>query len=199
VSYSIHDLLLAVLWLAWLGYWMIAARDVKTTRRRESWASRLSTVVLILLTALLFAFPSRHLPWLNVRFVSPAMAFYWLGLLITALGLAFAVWARVHLGRNWSGTVTVKDNHELIRSGPYGLVRHPIYSGLLLAILGTAIAIGERRCLLGFGFLTVAFVLKLRREEGFMGERFPNEYSRYRAEVPALIPFTHGFHRSNST
>ena len=198
MSYSVYDLPFAVLWLAWLAYWTVAARNVKTTRRRESWASRLSTVVLIVLAALLFAVRSRNLPWLNARFVPPTMAFHWLGLLVTALGLAFAVWARVHLGRNWSGTVTVKDNHELIRSGPYGLVRHPIYSGLLLAILGTAIAFGEWRGLLGFGFLTVAFVLKLRREEGFMGENFPNEYPRYRAAVPALIPFVRGFHRSNS-
>jgi protein-S-isoprenylcysteine O-methyltransferase Ste14 len=198
VSYSVNDLPFAVLWLAWLAYWTIAARDVKTTRRRESWACRLSTVVLIVLAALLFAFRGRHLPWLNASFVPPTMAFHWLGLLITALGLAFAVWARVHLGRNWSGTVTVKENHELIRSGPYGLVRHPIYSGLLLAIFGTALAFGEWRGLLGFGFLTVAFVLKLRREEGFMCESFPKEYPRYRAEVPALIPFVRGFHRSNS-
>jgi protein-S-isoprenylcysteine O-methyltransferase Ste14 len=198
VGYSVYDLPFAVLWLAWLAYWIIAARNVKPTRRRESWASRLVTVVLTVVTALLLVFRSRHLPWLNARFVPLAMAFHWLGLLITASGLAFAGWARAHLGRNWSGTVTVKDNHELIRSGPYGLVRHPIYSGLLLAILGTAIAFDEWRGLLAFGFLTVAFLLKLRREEGFMCESFPSEYPRYRAEVPALIPLVRDIHRANN-
>ena len=106
-----------------------------------------------------------------------------------AAGIAFAVWARHYLGRNWSGTVTVKQDHELIRSGPYRLVRHPIYTGLLLAILGTAVAFGEWRGLLAFALLTGSLLLKLRVEERFMGESFPNEYARYRAEVPALIPF----------
>jgi protein-S-isoprenylcysteine O-methyltransferase Ste14 len=117
------------------------------------------------------------------------MAAYWLGLIMLAAGIAFAVWARHDLGRNWSGTVTVKQNHELIRSGPYRLVRHPIYTGLLLAILGTAIAFGEWRGLLAFGLLTGSLLLKLRIEERFMSESFPKEYARYRAEVPALIPF----------
>jgi protein-S-isoprenylcysteine O-methyltransferase Ste14 len=198
VGYSVYDLPVAVLWLAWLAYWMIAARNVKATRRRESSTSRFITVVPIVLTAALLVFHSRNLPWLNARFLPPAIAFYWLGLLMTALGLGFAIWARVHLGRNWSGTVTVKDNHELIRSGPYGLVRHPIYSGLLLAILGTAMAFGEWRGLLAFGCLTVAFVLKLRREESFMAEAFPAEYPRYRAAVPALVPFVRATRRASS-
>ena len=81
---------------------------------------------------------------------------------MVAAGLAFAVWARVYLGRNWSGTVTVKQDHELIRSGPYGFVRHPIYTGLLLAMLGTAIAIGEWRGLVAFALFTIGFLLKLR-------------------------------------
>jgi protein-S-isoprenylcysteine O-methyltransferase Ste14 len=119
-------------------------------------------------------------------------------LLLVVLGLAFAVWARIHLGRNWSGAVTVKDDHELIRTGPYGLVRHPIYSGLLLAVLGTAIAFGEWRSLLALGFLTIAFLFKLHREERFMSESFPDDYPRYRAEVPALIPFIPGVHRAGA-
>ena len=103
-------------------------------------------------------------------------------------GIAFAVWARQYLGRNWSGTVTVKQDHELIRTGPYRLVRHPIYTGLLLAILGTAVAFGEWRGLLAFALLTGSLLLKLRVEERFMSESFPEPYARYRAEVPALIP-----------
>ena len=94
-------------------------------------------------------------------------------------------------GGNWSGTVTVKEDHELIRTGPYGIVRHPIYTGLLFAILGSTVAFGEWRGLLAFGLLTIAFLFKLRREERFMSESFPNDYARYRVEVPALIPFIH--------
>ena len=145
--------------------------------------------MLIVLAALLFAFRGRHLPWLNASFVPPTMAFHWLGLLITALGLAFAVWARVHLGRNWSGTVTVKENHELIRSGPYGLVRHPIYSGFLLAMLGTAIAFGEIRGLIAFVLAFIAWRAKSLIEERFMLDQFGDRYARYKRDVKALIPF----------
>jgi protein-S-isoprenylcysteine O-methyltransferase Ste14 len=102
----------------------------------------------------------------------------WLGLIMLAVGIAIAVWARNYLGRNWSGTVTVKQDHELIRTGPYRLVRHPIYSGLLLAILGTAVAFGEWRGLPAFGLLAGSLLLKLRMEERFMSESFPKEYTR---------------------
>ncbi len=151
--------------------------------------TRLGHVALSALAAALLAFPDRQVSWLDQRFLPGTMVIYWLGLIMLAAGVAFAVWARNYLGRNWSGSVTVKQDHELIRTGPYRFVRHPIYSGLLLAILGTAIAFGEWRGLLAFGLLTGSLLLKLRMEERFMSEIFPNEYARYRAEVPALIPF----------
>ena len=111
-------------------------------------------------------------------------------LALAAAGLAFTVWARVHLGRNWSGSVTLKEGHELILSGPYAWVRHPIYTGLLMALLGSAVACGELRAAIGLGVVAAAFVRKLRIEERFMRESFPQQYPRYCAQVPALIPFT---------
>jgi protein-S-isoprenylcysteine O-methyltransferase Ste14 len=194
LRYSLYDLPLLVLWLAWLAYWVFAAWDVKPARRQESWANRLLTIALIIPAALLMAVRARLLPWLGARFLPDTMIVYWLGLLLVMAGLGFAVWARVHLGRNWSGTVTVKENHELIRSGPYAIVRHPIYTGLLLAMLGTAIVVGEWRGLLSFCFLSAAFWLKLRREERFMAENFPDTYPSYRAQVPALVPLFHRHH-----
>jgi protein-S-isoprenylcysteine O-methyltransferase Ste14 len=187
----------AVLWLSWLAYWIVAARDVKAARRRQSFATRLVTVVLTVPAAALLAFPNQPLHWLEERFLPDTMVAYWFGILMVIAGLAFAVWARVYLGRNWSGTVTVKQDHELIRTGPYRFVRHPIYTGLLFAILGTAVAFGEWRGLLAFGLLTGALLLKLRMEERFMSESFPDEYPRYRAEVPALIPFIGGKRPAN--
>jgi protein-S-isoprenylcysteine O-methyltransferase Ste14 len=194
LRHSLYDLPLAVLWLAWLAYWVFAARDLKPVQRREPWPSRLLTVALIIPAALLMAVRGRFLPWLGARFLPDTMIVYLLGLLLVMAGLGFAVWARVHLGRNWSGTVTVKENHELVRSGPYAIVRHPIYTGLLLAMLGTAIVVGEWRGLLSFCFLSLAFLLKLRREERFMAESFPDTYPSYCARVPALVP---SFHRSD--
>jgi len=114
---------------------------------------------------------------------------YLVGVLVLAGGLAFTVWARVILGRNWSGTVTLKEGHELIRSGPYRFVRHPIYTGLLVAFAGSAIARGEWRGLVALAIAFAALWRKLKLEERWLGETFGDAYERYRAEVPALIPF----------
>ena len=194
MHHLLYDLPLAVLWLAWLAYWVFAARDVKPVRRREPWASRLLTVALTIPVALLMAAPGKWLPWLSARFLPDTMIVDWAGLLMVTAGLALAVWARTHLGRNWSGTVTVKEDHELVRSGPYAIVRHPIYTGLLLAMLGTAIILGEWRGLSAVCFLSAAFLLKLRREERFMAESFPETYPGYRARVPALVPLLRANH-----
>lgn len=194
MHHLLYDLPLAVLWLAWLAYWVFAARDVKPVRRREPWASRLLTVALTIPVALLMAAPGKWLPWLSARFLPDTMIVDWAGLLMVTAGLALAVWARTHLGRNWSGTVTVKEDHELVRSGPYAIVRHPIYTGLLLAMLGTAIILGEWRGLSALCFLSAAFLLKLRREERFMAESFPDTYPGYRAQVPALVPLLRANH-----
>jgi len=105
-------------------------------------------------------------------------------------GLGFAVWARVHLGRNWSGAVTVKEGHELIRTGPYGYVRHPIYTGILTGVIGTVVCSGTLRATLGFVIIAVALTRKLRTEEALMRETFPGQYEKYCEEVPALVPFT---------
>ena len=191
---------LAALWLPWLAYWIFAARNVKATRRRENFTTFLLNRAFVVVGALLLVVWHPPLHWLNERFVPltmAAIAAYWLGLLMVAMGLAFAVWARVFLGRNWSGTVTIKQDHELVRSGPYGVVRHPIYTGLLLALLGTAVAIGEWRGLLGFAAIGIGFLIKIRTEERFMSEIFGEKYARYRAQVPALIPFMGGHYAAN--
>ncbi len=177
------------LWAAWLLYWAVMAANVKVTRQRQSLASRLAHLLPLLLGAWLI-FEPRRLGWLSMQVLPETSARYLLGLVLAALGFGFAVWARVHLGSNWSGTVTLKEGHELIRSGPYALVRHPIYTGLLLAFLGSAIACGEVRAFLGLAIVLFSFVRKLRMEEALMHATFPAQYPRYSAEVPALLPFT---------
>jgi len=111
------------------------------------------------------------------------------GVALNFAGLLFTVWARVHLGRNWSGAVTLKQDHELITSGPYRIVRHPIYTGLLLAFAGLAVARGEWRSILGLVIMALSFWLKLRIEERLMVEQFGSAYETYRRRVNALIPF----------
>jgi protein-S-isoprenylcysteine O-methyltransferase Ste14 len=181
-----------ILWLAWAAYWVLSAARTKSTQRRESRASRLSHVLPLLIGVALIAWPRLSLPalpWLSWPLPYPQGRFL-IGVLLVAAGLGYTFWARVHLGANWSGTVTQKEHHELIRTGPYAYVRHPIYTGLLIALVGSAVVRGEPRALLGLAIIAYALVRKLRIEERFMHELFPREYARYRAEVPALVPLT---------
>ena len=176
------------LWLAWLAYWIVAARESKTVQRTESALSRASYMAPMLAGAALLAWPQGPKNWLFQRFMAQNPVADWMGVILLAAGLAFAAWARHHLGRNWSSAVTLMQDHELIRSGPYGIVRHPIYTGLLAAILGTAVAQGQWRGLLALVLFTGAILRKLSMEEQLMREMFPEQYARYVAEVPALIP-----------
>ncbi len=178
------------LWLLWALIWLVSALTAKPTQRRESPGSRLSHVLPLLLGAYLIVWQHLPVPGLSAPLLPDVSVRYWLALALVALGLGFTVWARVHLGRNWSGTVTQKQGHELVRSGPYAYVRHPIYTGLLAALLGSAIALGQVRGFLGLLIVLGAFWRKLRIEEGFMRELFPGQYQRYMDEVPALVPFT---------
>jgi protein-S-isoprenylcysteine O-methyltransferase Ste14 len=107
---------------------------------------------------------------------------------ITFFGLLFTVWARVHLGLYWSGEITLKVGHRLIRTGPYRLVRHPIYTGFLLAALGSAISAATGDALLGAVLVILALVVKLRREESLLIGEFGDEYRQFKLQTPALLP-----------
>ena len=180
--------LIPAMWIAWCLYWIISARNAKRTVRRESLASRASHVLPLVVGILLVALPHVPSPLFATRILPRTLATYGIGVALVFLGLAFAVWARRHIGSNWSGTVTVKEDHVLICTGPYAWVRHPIYTGLLGAILGSAVARGELRGVWALALCTAAFVSKLRIEERWMRQVFGEAYERYSARVPALIP-----------
>jgi protein-S-isoprenylcysteine O-methyltransferase Ste14 len=180
--------LIPALWLAWCVYWFAVARDVKATTREESAGSRATHILPLVVAAWLLWAQRVPGEMLNSPVLPRSPVLYFTGAAVLACGLGFAVWARRHLGRNWSGTVTLKDNHELIRSGPYRYVRHPIYTGLLLGFAGSALARDQWRGVLALPIAWLAFWLKLRVEERWMLETFGDAYARYRAEVPALIP-----------
>jgi protein-S-isoprenylcysteine O-methyltransferase Ste14 len=179
--------LIPAMWLAWAVFWTVAARRTKPARWRESVGSRTSHVVPLLACAALLAEPRWLPPILSARVAPPGRLFPVFGTVIIAAGLGFAVWARTHLGRNWSGIVTVKQDHALVRTGPYRAVRHPIYTGLLLALIGTAMAIGEWRGVVAVIFALIGFLWKIQVEEKRMRENFP-EYAHYRRQTSALIP-----------
>jgi protein-S-isoprenylcysteine O-methyltransferase Ste14 len=186
----VYRLLLPFMWLAWVGYWWFRSGNVKASTRREPFLSRLLHIVPLVFAGMLLWLPGIPLvPWLNARFVPLSEWAFWAGAALALAGFLFTVWAREHLGRNWSGIVTVKQDHELIVDGPYALVRHPIYTGLLLAFAGTGLALGEWRGVLAVVIALLALWRKLRIEERWMQEQFGEQYRAYKHRVAALVPF----------
>ena len=187
---AFYNVLFPALWVAWAVYWWSPSHSLKATARRESIYSRLAHIAPMLLAVFLLFPPTFPVPVLGDRFLPLAQCRVWgaIGAVVNLAGLLFTVWARIHLGRNWSATVTLKEEHELVTSGPYGIVRHPIYTGLLLGAVGLAIARGEWRSILGVVIMALAFWRKLRIEERWMLEQFGEAYRSYRQRVAALIP-----------
>ena len=184
--------LFAGVWLLWLVYWCVSAIGVKAAVRVESSTSRFGKYVLPIIVAVLLLWDASGWlrgTFLDQRFVPARQWIVWLGFYLTVAGLAFTCWARVILGRNWSGVVQLKQDHELIVRGPYSIVRHPIYTGLLLAFLGSAIAVGAWRALLATAIVGVSFWRKLRLEERWLCELFGDQYRDYMSRVKALVPW----------
>ncbi len=177
------------LYLVSIAVWIAMARRVKAVAERESAFSRLSHYLPLAIAIVLISAPHVPIPLLNDRFLPLALWPVQLGLALTFAGLALAIWARMLLGGNWSSDVTLKRDHELIVGGPYAFVRHPIYTGILLALFGTALAVGEWRALTGVVLAGAAFWLKLKIEETVMRRQFGETYVRYAERVPALVPF----------
>lgn len=177
------------IWVAIGVVWLCGILVSKKTVRTAT--SGFTVVHIVLMTLAVFLlFTRRFEPTvLGTRIVPSSEGAYYTGLVLTALGGALAIWARLFLGRNWSGFVTVKENHELVRSGPYAFVRHPIYAGFLLAILGTAIVEGQIRGFIAFVIALIAWHFKAQLEERFMVDQFGPQYEVYRQQVKALIPF----------
>ncbi len=178
------------LWFCWLLVWLAWAFFAKRTRRRERPGTRLIYGSVVSFGAfILFSQPRSPFPgWLHARVIAPNPVAASIGILVTLAGLLFSVWARLHLGTNWSGAVTIKVGHELVRTGPYRFVRHPIYSGIVLATLGTAVCLGELRGFLGAAIVFLGFTYKSRLEEGFMTQTFGAAYDDYRRHTGGIIP-----------
>lgn len=185
----IYNWLFPALWIGYFAYWWAMATKVKVTERSESAPSRLVRMVSILGAFALLWLPRVPLPWLNQRFLPFGAWCFWSGAAVTAGGLLFSVRARRHLGANWSQAVTVKQDHELITSGPYAVVRHPIYTGLLLGFLGSAVALGEWRGLVAVALVFGVLLHKLRLEEKWMRAQFGEPYEVYSRRVSALVPY----------
>lgn len=167
------------IWIAFALYWVIAAWGAKQGSRTGRF--RPQSLLVVLAVVLLRVFRTNTLP-----VHSPILE--GVGAVLFLAGLGLAVWARLYLGRNWGMPMTRKDEPELVTSGPYRYVRHPIYSGLLLAILGTALATNIY-WLIAFAIMGVYFVYSASVEERILTESFPSSYPAYRAATKMLIPF----------
>ena len=186
----VYEWFFPVVWVTYIVYWQIAAAGAKVTERIEPLASRIFRTVLLLAGILLISWPwPIPVPWLYRHFLAVTAETFWVGAAITLAGLLFCVWARVTLGRNWSRSVTIKQDHELITAGPYARVRHPIYTGLLTGFAGTAIALAQYRGLLAFALIFASLWYKLRLEEKWMRGQFGDTYAEYARHTAALIPW----------
>lgn len=191
MSFLLHDpgLALWAQWPLWAASWLTAALWASPASRRPAGpAERRAQALIVLGFALLFCEPLGLAPF--GRLWWPGFELAWAMVGVTAAGFALCWWARLHLGALWSFQTMAKADHRVVDTGPYGLVRHPIYSGLLLAAVARAIQGGTPAAVAGLGVLTAAFLLKARVEERFLAEALGMEhYAAYRRRVKALVPF----------
>ncbi|CAM5762479.1 protein-S-isoprenylcysteine methyltransferase [Labrys miyagiensis] len=181
-------LILIGLWLAWAVSWIVAARWSSTARRVAGGRQVLLYRLLMLAGGAVLAIPARTSWALHLWWPTPAEA--WLCVFAALAGFAFCWWARLHLGTLWSGSVTIKADHHIIDTGPYALVRHPIYSGLLLALLATALIKGTVLGFAGVAIILAGIVMKAKLEENVLRADLGTQtYDAYARRVPMLVPF----------
>jgi protein-S-isoprenylcysteine O-methyltransferase Ste14 len=176
------------MWAAMGVYWLASALQTKKTESGErSWLRFGRLAILVVVFDLLLS-RSLAVGWLGNRFVSAMEPWKWTGITLTAAGLGLCLWARRELADNWSDKVGLKVDHELIRTGPYKFLRHPIYSGVLLGMAGTALAIGEWKGVVAFTVMAVNYAIKARREERILVSKFGQAYEEYKRRAGFLVP-----------
>jgi protein-S-isoprenylcysteine O-methyltransferase Ste14 len=185
----LYESFFPAVWIAFLLYWRIKAIGTKTSQRSEPRASAILRAITFVIVIVLLMTTRIPLPWLYRQLWPSGLRPFWIGAAVTVVGLLFAVWARQHLAGNWSSEVTIKQDHELITTGPYALVRHPIYTGILTGFLGAAIALGQVRGVIGFVLIFIVLWKKLRMEEEWMRSQFGETYATYAHQTAALVPY----------
>lgn len=175
-------------WLILIAYWVITAFGARKNQRAEPIGSRLLTLAGMIL-ALAVLFGSRW--WsgaLAKRFVPDVPTVRDLGIFLLWAGIGFAIWARYHIGEYWSARVAIKADHKVIDSGPYAYIRHPIYTGILLAMVGTGLAAGKWQSVVAFFLILIVLFMKARAEEKMLTEQLGGSYVEYKKRTGMLIP-----------
>jgi len=169
-------------------YWLYSALGTKKTAVNEHSALRLFRISILAITLVLSLTDWLRIGILARRFVPELPGAIWFGVALTAIGVGLAIWARWNLGRNWSDKVVLKVDHELIRSGPYAYLRHPIYTGVLLAVAGTALAIGEWRGVAALVLLGTNYYVKATREEKILASNFGEAFAEHKRRTGFFLP-----------
>jgi protein-S-isoprenylcysteine O-methyltransferase Ste14 len=175
-------------WLVLGAYWIVSALRQKTEKRTEPWMERMGHMLPLAAVFLLFDSRAAHHGWLGARFVPFSAAVGIAGLGLTVAGVALAIWARRHIGQNWSAVVSIRADHELIGTGPYRTMRHPIYTGGLLALGGTALLVGELRVLVALVIAWTALYLKARKEEEWLAREFGEKFAVHAQNTGMFLP-----------
>lgn len=180
--------LIDVPWIIFLAYWLLASLRVNKIERHEPSGEKLLRIAAALLAWFLLSSDDPRFGILNRRFLPWSYWIFELGAALTWAGVAFAIWARVHIGRYWSASVALKAGHELIRTGPYSRIRHPIYTGMLMAVAGTALAVGRYRGIAAFAIILAGFVWKSKREEALLAGQFGTAFDEHRRHTGFFLP-----------
>lgn len=175
-------------WVAFAIYWLIAARTGKAAQTSESSLYRILRLFLLLVTFTLLFANWTGIGFVGQRFLPPTQSLAYVGFTLAIVGMAIAVWARVSLGQYWSDKVLLKIGHQLIRSGPYARMRHPIYSGVLLGVAGSALVVNQWRGVLAFVLLLANYSVKASREDKILARAFPEDFPEHKKQAGFLLP-----------
>jgi protein-S-isoprenylcysteine O-methyltransferase Ste14 len=180
--------LIDVPWIIFLVYWLIASLRVNKIERHEPPGEKFIRIVVSFAAFVLLYDGGLRFGILNRRFFPWRYWVFFVGAALVWAGVAFAIWARYHIGRYWSASVALKAGHELIRTGPYSRIRHPIYTGILLAVAGTALAVGKYRGIVAFAVILAGFVWKSKREEALLAGQFGAAFDEHRRLTGFFLP-----------
>jgi protein-S-isoprenylcysteine O-methyltransferase Ste14 len=185
---EVFRLLVVVPWIVFLIYWIVSAIRTRVTVQTESFASRYSILLIEVVGFVLLFRHSAGIGFLGTRFMHRTLASVIAGLILIWMGIGLAIWARYHLAEYWSARITIKEDHQLIRTGPYARLRHPIYSGLILAAIGSAVVIDQWRCVLGVCLILTGYCIKARKEEAMLTRQFGESFREHQKHAGFLIP-----------
>jgi protein-S-isoprenylcysteine O-methyltransferase Ste14 len=175
-------------WVVFVVYWAVGAMKTRRTVSQEPAAARFGFMLVEILGFVLLFSEHAGVGVFGRRIFPQTYALAVAGVALTWIGIALALWARRHLGQFWSARITLKEGHVLIRTGPYAHFRHPIYSGIILATLGGALAIDRWRCVLGIGFIVLGYWIKARKEESMLSAQFGEAFKEHCRHTGFLVP-----------